>query len=323
MNMLIRTLRSGEERMWVRCGSPGMMDGEIENRAKHFADRQQQYPEDPNCFLVATDRDRCLGRLRGMLIHDNLYVISSVIVPELTGSGTDEMTGTANVKSTSLKNDAGTSPVTMALIAEAVSRNSGRKIEAVNWIRPEDDEFDKHLRQSGFRIECEKAFVERSLEDFEYSRIGKPDQFTYKTFAQAGRSAFVEILAAVLEQNINRDMTVDDPGTELDECIAHAASAFNPETWKLALLDGRLAGFVLPQLFHDDPEEGSIFNIGLLPEFRGKGLGRPLHARGLEDLKHMGATRYVGSTDILNVPMRRIFVTNGCHEKGIRRIYRI
>ncbi len=203
----IRTMQSGEERMWIMCGSPGIAENEIEGRLAKFMTSQRLYPEDPGCFLVAMDNERCLGRLRGMLIHDNLYVISSVIVPELTGSGTSEMTGTTDIKSSARKNNnAGISPVAMALIAEAVSRNSSRKIEAVNWVRPEDDEFDKHLRQSGFRIECEKAFVERSLEDFEYSRIGKPDPFTYKTFAQAGRSAFVEILAAVLEQNVNRDM---------------------------------------------------------------------------------------------------------------------
>ncbi len=107
----------------------------------------------------------------------------------------------------------------------------------------------------------------------------------------------------------------------MDECIAHAASAFDPEAWKLALLDGHVAGMVLPQLYFDAPEQGSIFNIGLVPEYRGRGLGRLLHARGLHDLKHLGATRYVGSTDILNVPMRRIFAANGCTEKGVRRIY--
>ena len=314
---VIRTLQSGEEHMWVRSGSPGLPEHEIENRAKQFVNRLHLHPEDPSCFLVAMDNETCLGRLRGVLVHDNLYLIMSVTTtPEVDG-------GQKRENETDGGMAAEISPVALALIADAIARNSGREIEAVNWNRPEDAAFDAMLRISGFRVTCEKAFVERNLSDFDFTAIGAPDAFSYKTFAQAGRETFVETLAGILEQNVNRDMNLKDPETELDECVAHAGTAFNPATWKLALLDGKIAGLVLPQLFHDAPEEGSIFNIGLLPAYRGRGLGRLLHARGLDDLKRLGATRYVGSTDIVNVPMRRIFAANGCREKGVRRIYRM
>ncbi|MCB9232004.1 MAG: GNAT family N-acetyltransferase [Bacteroidia bacterium] len=57
---------------------------------------------------------------------------------------------------------------------------------------------------------------------------------------------------------------------------------------------------------------GSINYIGILPPFRGKGLGKSLHLLGLHQLKQLGCESYVGSTDSRNEPMLKIFAQNGC-----------
>jgi ribosomal protein S18 acetylase RimI-like enzyme len=81
-------------------------------------------------------------------------------------------------------------------------------------------------------------------------------------------------------------------------------------------------GILIPKIFDDIPEEGTIHTFGLFPEFRGQGLGKILHAKGLEVLSELGATRYVGSTDRQNEPMIATFQANGCQKMGLRRQYR-
>ena len=102
----------------------------------------------------------------------------------------------------------------------------------------------------------------------------------------------------------------------------HAAVSFDGKLWKLAFMNGELAGLILPQTYPDAAEEGSIFNIGLVPDCRGRGLGKVLHANGLEVLARVGAVRYVGSCDIHNAPMLRVFAANECVQEGVRVIYR-
>lgn len=59
-------------------------------------------------------------------------------------------------------------------------------------------------------------------------------------------------------------------------------------------------------------------SIGVFPDHRSRGLGKILHARGLEILRAQGALDYIGSTDVLNASMLRVFETNGCSKIGIR-----
>ena len=71
-------------------------------------------------------------------------------------------------------------------------------------------------------------------------------------------------------------------------------------------------GVVLPQIYAQDPTAGTLFYLAVVPERRGSGLGRRLHAFGLRRLRQLGAVHYYGSTDSRNAPMLAIFTANGC-----------
>ena len=71
-------------------------------------------------------------------------------------------------------------------------------------------------------------------------------------------------------------------------------------------------GMVIPIIEPGTNEEGRLFYIGILPEWRGKGLGTHLHQLGLALLQEKGATYYIGSTAIENKPMQQIFRNNNC-----------
>jgi len=104
----------------------------------------------------------------------------------------------------------------------------------------------------------------------------------------------------------------------LDHYIVHAGTACDPRNWYIALLQGEPVGLVFPQLFEDRTYyDGSIFHIGVMPQFQGRGFGRILHAHGLETLAALGATKYIGSTAPDNIPMQHVFRANGCEIYGV------
>ena len=82
-------------------------------------------------------------------------------------------------------------------------------------------------------------------------------------------------------------------------------------------------GISIPHIEEGTTDEGRMFYFGVVPEQRKKGYGTLFHAISIELLKTIGAKIYVGSTDTVNAPMRRIFEANGCILRDIKGIYRI
>jgi ribosomal protein S18 acetylase RimI-like enzyme len=79
----------------------------------------------------------------------------------------------------------------------------------------------------------------------------------------------------------------------------------------------------IPHLEPGKNGEGRIYYIGSLPNVRGQGVGRLVHAASLFMLQEMGAAVYKGSTHAANIPMQHVFRKNGCIEgKRIATYYK-
>lgn len=61
---------------------------------------------------------------------------------------------------------------------------------------------------------------------------------------------------------------------------------------------------------------GTLGYIGLLPNLRGRGLGRALHAEALWLMRSSGLERYEDGTEWDSAPMRAIFEAAGCEPVG-------
>ncbi|WP_397538909.1 GNAT family N-acetyltransferase [Rummeliibacillus pycnus] len=85
------------------------------------------------------------------------------------------------------------------------------------------------------------------------------------------------------------------------------------EMFTVYLVNNKPVGVVLPHIEPDTENEGRIFWIGIHPNFLGTGLGKNLHSIGLYRLKYeFKAKSYLGMTQVDNIPMRKIMVSNGC-----------
>lgn len=165
-------------------------------------------------------------------------------------------------------------------------------------------------------MKFEKQHVSREITGYKSS---SPSPFVYKTFAEIGSSGFVPILKKIMADSLSRDdHTIQDAEAELTRLIEMAGDAFDPSCWLLAMLKGETVGLLLPQRYPHKPERGTVFYLGVLPKFRGLGYARLLHSKSLEILARLGVNEYVGSADVLNIPMIKIFEINGCELKRVR-----
>jgi hypothetical protein len=87
----------------------------------------------------------------------------------------------------------------------------------------------------------------------------------------------------------------------------------NPDCVHVGLCEGKAAALVVAQI---NPKTGwsRIMYMGIIPTFRGKGLGTWVHRHGFEMMKAQGGTLYHGGTLVQNKKMIKLFLSNGCKE---------
>lgn len=85
-----------------------------------------------------------------------------------------------------------------------------------------------------------------------------------------------------------------------------------------ARVEGKLVGFIL---FHCIIDEAHILKFGILPEYRGRGIGRSLLAHILRDL-HANAAKWV-TLEVRknNLVAKKLYESIGFSEVGIRERY--
>ncbi|WP_113930379.1 GNAT family protein [Bacillus sp. P14.5] len=90
----------------------------------------------------------------------------------------------------------------------------------------------------------------------------------------------------------------------------------------LVKIRGRDAAVFIPHIEPQTEDEGRLFFFGITPEFQGGGHAAAIHRFALTSLKQdLKARIYVGVTDSGNLPMKKVFIRNGCSQMGTIEIY--
>ena len=163
----------------------------------------------------------------------------------------------------------------------------------------------------------QKQYARRNIEGY---RAPYENVLTYVSIREIKRDELLRVLAEAMKGAAARDLDTEQPEMELEHNLEFAGDAYHPETWVVAYQQGQPVGVIFAQRYHDKLEEGSLFFIGVLSEFRGQGLGKLLHAKGLEMLAEIGVKEYVGSTDVQNEAMICTFAANGCRLYAVRDV---
>ena len=139
-----------------------------------------------------------------------------------------------------------------------------------------------------------------------------PAGWKLSTLDELGPEAFNQIMLRASDGDPYDTSTAESAEDDFRELVEAAGTAFDAGSWFVLSDAHGDVGVVLPQVVPEDLTTGTLFYVAVLPERRGEGLGRAVHAFGLSELARRGARSYVGSTDPDNTPMIAIFEANGC-----------
>jgi len=163
-------------------------------------------------------------------------------------------------------------------------------------------------------VEYTKRLEQENLEEIEVqTHCLADDRMTDQKFAQLYE------LCRSGSANKNKEQTMDQVMSSLRKELG--------TNWRthcyIFSSNQAVIGMAIPHIEMETEDEGRLFYFGVVPEFRGKGLGKRMHRKALDLLKEMHASYYVGSTDEANLSMIGIFKQNGCKPRDRKGIYRM
>ncbi len=161
------------------------------------------------------------------------------------------------------------------------------------------------LEQAGFRPLAVLDYLERDALH-PWVDPPAPDEADWVHYTEDKHAQFAQtVLATYRESQDCPELTGLRP---IDDILAgHKASGrFEPQLWELARLDGRAAGcLLLAPLTHAPMLE--VVYMGVVPEFRRRGIGQLLLRRALGQCHATGARRLTVVVDERNEPAKRLY----------------
>ena len=140
--------------------------------------------------------------------------------------------------------------------------------------------------------------------------------------------AVAQVMAASFDESDRYAVRESGARTAATELLAIAPEYFElrPNLWRVARnAEGLEVGFVLPVLLRGEKAgkygkpEGTIFYMGVLPQFRGNGDSRELLAEATRIFIEAGCWRIFCDTGSMNQPMINAFRVAGYMERSPRQ----
>lgn len=168
---------------------------------------------------------------------------------------------------------------------------------------------ERLLPDLGFIFGMKKALYR--LKAATLSDTTRIPSLTYKSLTKVAETHFVEVFEKIYQPDIF-DLDPEPARCFADlKKMAARTKRFHPEDWEIAYVATKPVGITMPQLHDEKAQCGSNYFVGVVSEERGKGLGKALQRRAVETLVRRGVHTIVGSTDVGNKPMLKIFESLG------------
>lgn len=196
----------------------------------------------------------------------------------------------------------------LARLGELKARRIELRLTEKPWLLP----LASRLRELGFKRKHTRIEFQSHVNDLP-DENGSPMEWIPVSESGPYR---LEDAAIILEEAArgDTDWNPEDRGGELlKSYLADREFASKPECIQIGQVDSKPAAIVIAQVI---PATGwsRITYMGILPQYRGRGLGKWVHRRGFALMRAQGGTFYHGGTVKGNARMEALFRRHGCKE---------
>ncbi|NMH72156.1 GNAT family N-acetyltransferase [Bacillus sp. RO2] len=182
-----------------------------------------------------------------------------------------------------------------------------------------DEQFESWLLEKKFNKISSIVEYTRKLEDLTVTN----DQITWHSLSEG---LIDDLQYAELYELCRSGSANKNTKQPIAQVMRSLKSELGPEWHEHCyyfIKNGAFAGISIPHIEMGTEDEGRLFYFGVVPALRGQGIGQHIHQISMELLKKYHATYYVGSTDVNNTNMIKIFEKNGCELRDRKGIYKL
>lgn len=175
------------------------------------------------------------------------------------------------------------------------------------------------FKQAGYTFLAELMYLESDLTR-PVLTDKHPPALEWEIYDPGKRGQFGQVLQGTYQESLDCAKLTGVRPIE-DILDSHqAAGEFDPSHWRIGMLDGKPAGVLLLAYI---AERGSfeVVYMGVLPGYRGRGVGVGLLTRAVELAREHGVMTLTLSVDAINVPARRLYAGFGFQERSCREVW--
>lgn len=176
---------------------------------------------------------------------------------------------------------------------------------------------DRVLEDDGFELHDHVVMVRKQLYDLTTS---EKSPFVLRSLHELVLEEFTHIWkeASADSPNVSSMSTI---GEQMQNVMKELGPSYK-NTCQVVYKNARPIGVVMPHIEPGTDDEGRLFYFGLIPCERGKRKSISLHKQVLQMLRDdFGASYYIGSTSVNNIPMLKTFEANGCSVIDRNRVF--
>ncbi|MCH7812638.1 MAG: GNAT family N-acetyltransferase [Planctomycetes bacterium] len=186
-------------------------------------------------------------------------------------------------------------------------------------LTPEQNRWAMVFEQAGFGFLAELCYLDRKADD-PTPPVRRPTGLSFVTFGPESRSLFLGVLEATYRDSLDCPRLAGIRRVE-DVLATHQATGiFDPQSWQVALIDGRPMGLLLLAAVRDRPLLEVVY-MGVAPQARGRGVGDAIMARAVERTRQGDGKSLTLAVDSTNRPARDLYERWSFRELDRRRAW--
>ncbi len=210
------------------------------------------------------------------------------------------------------------SAVARRLIDRAVARLSRGGARVAQVLAPLTCNWGDAFIQNGFHRLTELIRMERDVGDA--PPAASPDRVRFVDCSRFSDALLQQLIFETYRGSC--DCAELDGLRPIDEVLEgyRSAGVFDPSLWQVLLVDTEPRGCVL--LTHwPDEDRCELQYMGVVPDARGRGLGRAMCVRAIDEARRVGASRLTLSVDARNEPALRHYRASQFREIEHRLVF--